>query len=136
MKIFLAAAAVLAATFTQAADAEPQKDVVPQNYYGKVAQRLASMLPAKHVLQRSLDDEISQRAWTNLVTYYDFDRSVFLKDDLVRLSAHEKTIDDELKAGVMEIQRGTRSSVWKDAEADSATVFPFTSFLEKLVTFQ
>ena len=99
MKIFLAAAAVLAATFTQAADAEPQKDVVPQNYYGKVAQRLASMLPAKHVLQRSLDDEISQRAWTNLVTYYDFDRSVFLKDDLVRLSAHEKTIDDELKAG-------------------------------------
>ena len=30
MKIFLAAAAVLAATFTQAADAEPQKDVVPQ----------------------------------------------------------------------------------------------------------
>ena len=93
MKFFLSAAVVLAASLASAAEA------VPQNYYGKVAQRLASMLPAKHVLQRSLDDEISQRAWTNLVTYYDFDRSVFLKGDLERLSAHEKTIDDELKAG-------------------------------------
>ncbi len=99
MKFFLAAAAVLAASLAQAVGVAPQKAVVPQNYYGKVAQRLAAMLPAKHVLQRSLDDEISQRAWTNLVTYYDFDRSVFLKDDLARLAAHEKTIDDELKSG-------------------------------------
>jgi len=93
MKLSLAAAALLAASLASASE------VAPQNYYGKIAQRLAAMLPAKHVLLRGLDDEISQRAWTNLVTYYDFDRSVFLKGDLAMLSAHERTIDDELKAG-------------------------------------
>ena len=74
-------------------------DVQPQEYYGRIAQRLAAMLPRSHVLQQPLDDEISRRAWTNLVTYYDFDRSVFLKSDLARLAAHEQTLDDELRAG-------------------------------------
>ena len=45
------------------------------------------------------DDEISRRAWTNLVTFYDFDHSVFLKSDLDRLSARESRLDDEIKAG-------------------------------------
>ena len=71
--------------------------VQPRNYYGNVAKRLGDMLPRYHVLQQPLNDEISQRAWTNLVTYYDFDHSVFLQSDLARLSAHEKTIDDELR---------------------------------------
>jgi len=73
--------------------------VQPRNYYGKIAQRLSDTLPQTHVLQHRLDDEISQRAWTNLVTSYDFDHSVFLTSDLEKLAAHEKTIDDELKAG-------------------------------------
>jgi len=71
--------------------------VEPRNYYGNVAKRLGDTLPRYHVLQQELNDEISQRAWTNLVTFYDFDHSVFLKSDLDRLSAHEKTIDDELR---------------------------------------
>ena len=74
-------------------------DVAPRDYYGKIAKRLGDMLPRYHVLQRQLDDEISQRAWTNLVTFYDYDHSVFLKGDLERLSAHEKTIDDEIRKG-------------------------------------
>jgi carboxyl-terminal processing protease len=57
------------------------------------------MLPKYHVLQRKLDDEISQRAWTNLVTYYDFDHSVFLKSDLAALAEREKSLDDEIKSG-------------------------------------
>ena len=73
--------------------------VEPRNYYGNVAKRLGDMLPKCHVLQQKLDDEISRRAWTNLVSYYDFDHSVFLKGDLDRLAAHEKTIDDEIRAG-------------------------------------
>lgn len=73
-------------------------DVKPQKYYGKIARRFGDMLPRYHVLQQSLNDEISQRAWTNLVTFYDFDHSVFLKGDLERLSAHEKTIDDEIRS--------------------------------------
>ena len=74
-------------------------EVQPQEYYGKIARRLATMLPVKHVLQRQLDDEISQRAWTNLVTYYDFDHSVFLKRDLETFAAREKSLDDELRNG-------------------------------------
>jgi len=76
-----------------------KKPVQPLNYYGKIGRRLGDMLPKYHVLQKRLDDEISQRAWTNLVTYYDFDHSVFLKSDLDRFAAHEKTLDDELRSG-------------------------------------
>lgn len=73
--------------------------VEPRNYYGKIAKRLGDSLPKYHVLQQSLNDEISRRAWTNLVTFYDFDHSVFLKSDLDRLAAHELTIDDEIGNG-------------------------------------
>lgn len=78
---------------------EARADAAPQNYYGKIAQRMARMLPRYHVLQQPLDDEISRRAWTNIVTYYDFDHSVFLQSDLDALAAHELTIDDELIDG-------------------------------------
>ena len=73
-------------------------DVEPQDYYGHIASRLGSMLPKHHVLQKLLDDDISRKAWTNLVTYYDFDHSVFLKSDLDALAKHETTLDDEIRA--------------------------------------
>ncbi|MBQ0033298.1 MAG: carboxy terminal-processing peptidase [bacterium] len=73
--------------------------VEPRNYYGKIAKRLGDSLPKYHVLQKPMDDEISRRAWTNLVTFYDFDHSVFLKSDLDRLAVHEQTIDDEIGNG-------------------------------------
>ena len=75
------------------------KDVQPQPYYGVVGQRLATMMTRYHVLQQPMDDDISQRAWTNLVTFYDYDHSVFLKSDLEKLAEHEKTIDNEIKGG-------------------------------------
>ena len=90
--------AALAAVFAASAIAA-FADVEPQDYYGKIAKRLGDMLPKYHVLQKKLDDDISQKAWTNLVTYYDFDHSVFLKSDLDALSAREKRIDDEIHAG-------------------------------------
>ena len=74
-------------------------EVKPQKYYGKIAKRFATMLPRYHVLQQPLNDEISQRAWTNLVTFYDYDHSVFLKSDLDALAVHEKTLDDEVRNG-------------------------------------
>ena len=94
MKTRVALAAVFAASALAAF-----ADVEPQDYYGKIAKRLGDMLPKYHVLQKKLDDDISQKAWTNLVTYYDFDHSVFLKSDLDALSAREKRIDDEIHAG-------------------------------------
>ena len=90
--------AALAAVFAASAIAA-FADVEPQDYYGKIAKRLGDMLPKYHVLQKKLDDDISQKAWTNLVTYYDFDHSVFLKSDLDSLAAREKRIDDEIHAG-------------------------------------
>ena len=74
-------------------------DVAPCKYYGKIARRVGDMLPRYHVLQHVFDDEISCRAWTNLVSFYDFDHSVFLQSDLDRLAAHERTIDDEIAQG-------------------------------------
>ena len=74
-------------------------DVAPQPYYGNIARRLGDMLTKYHVLQKRLDDVVSRKAWTNLVTFYDFDHSVFLRGDLDALAAHETTIDDEIHAG-------------------------------------
>ena len=79
--------------------AQPAFATEPRPYYGKIAQRFAGMLPKWHVLQKRMDDEVSRRAWTNLVTSYDFDHSVFLKGDLDRLAAHQLTIDDEILSG-------------------------------------
>lgn len=73
--------------------------VEPLPYYGKIAQRLGYTLPKYHVLQQRLDDTVSQRAWTNLVTFYDYDHSVFLKSDLDGFAARQKTLDDEILDG-------------------------------------
>ena len=92
-------AALLVAVAAGVARADGEEAVRPRDYYGKIAECVSAKLPRAHVLHRQLDDVISQRAWTNLVAYYDFDHSVFLKGDLDRLARHEFTIDDELKAG-------------------------------------
>ena len=79
--------------------AEAQVLLKPRDYDGRIADRLGNALQRSHVLQRRFDDEMSQRAWTNLVTFYDFDHSVFLKSDLDRLARHERSLDDELRKG-------------------------------------
>lgn len=86
-------------TSVRTRDLPSLKPLVPRNYDGRIAQRLGDMLPKSHVLQMRLNDAISQRAWTNLVTWYDFDHSVFLKSDLDRFAAREKRLDDELALG-------------------------------------
>lgn len=80
--------------------------VSPRNYDERIASRFSDMLPKSHVSQMELNDEISRRAWTNLVSYYDFDHSVFLKSDLEALATRpgetegrDNALDDELKSG-------------------------------------
>ena len=73
--------------------------LVPQPYYGKVAQELVKRLEKKHVLRRPFDDEMSRRAWTNLVSNYDYTRMVFRQPDIDRFAAMETKIDDALQAG-------------------------------------
>lgn len=93
IKFSLMTLVALTATISQA------KVPVPRNYDGRIAQVFAERLPRQHVSQQPFDDEISRRAWTNLVTYYDFDHSVFLKSDLDRLAARQDRLDDEMKKG-------------------------------------
>ncbi|MBQ3671945.1 MAG: carboxy terminal-processing peptidase [Kiritimatiellae bacterium] len=98
MKKLLSIAA-LAAALAGGARAGDTSAVVPRDYYGKIAERVALVLPHAHVLHQPFNDVVSQRAWTNLVAFYDFDHSVFLQSDLDRLAVHEFTLDDELKDG-------------------------------------
>ena len=98
----LAAAALLAAA-AFGDDAPPSmenvRDLAPQPHYGSIARRLASMLPSYHVTQSPLDEEISQRAWTNLVTMYDFNHSVFLRSDLAKFEPLQGSLGAALRAG-------------------------------------
>ena len=65
----------------------------------EVAKRMTGMLARYHVLKTRMNDGLSAQAWTNLVTFYDFDHSVFLASDLDALAHRRLSLDDELKAG-------------------------------------
>ena len=93
--------AICVCAVSLAADA-PDGAVVSRGHYGEIGRRIAALLPRHHILKHRFDDAMSQRAWTNIVTYYDFDHTVFLKGDLELLKRHELTIDDELRAGDVE----------------------------------
>jgi carboxyl-terminal processing protease len=89
--------AVAAATLWAAGNGDKQP--VPQPHYGDVAQKVARVLPAAHLLQLPLSDELSQKAWTNLITSFDFDRSYFLQSDIEAFTNMQTRIDDAVKAG-------------------------------------
>ena len=91
--------AALVAIAAVAAGAAERGDVKPRSYYGNITRLVYSKLPGNHILQRRFDDEMSRRAWTNLVTFYDFDHSVFLKGDLQKLAKRDRRIDDEIRSG-------------------------------------
>ena len=96
--------AALAAAFALLADDAPPslsdvENLAPQPYYSNIARKLANMLPAYHVTQKSLGGEISQRAWTNLVTMYDYNHAVFLKSDLDAFEDMKENIGASLRKG-------------------------------------
>ena len=94
---------VLAAVLSPADDAPPSladvESLSPQPYYSNIARKLANMLPAYHVTQKSLGGEISQRAWTNLVTMYDYNHAVFLRSDLDVFENMKEEIGASLRKG-------------------------------------
>ena len=94
--VLLLFAAVAASAVAQT---NRQSDLTPQPYYGKVAQEVVKRLEKKHVLRRRFDDEMSKRAWTNLVANYDYNRMVFLRSDIDRFASMEKGIDDAIARG-------------------------------------
>ena len=74
-------------------------DVKPQEHYGRIARKVANMLPTYHVTQQPLGEELSQRAWTNLVTMYDYGHAVFLQTDLDAFAPMQRRIGDALRSG-------------------------------------
>ena len=97
MKRLIVLVAFLAVVAASAA--RPAVEVTPQEHYDAVARRVVSMLERHHVLQQRFNDEMSRRAWTNLVTQYDPAHMIFLKTDLDRFSQMETGIDDALRKG-------------------------------------
>lgn len=95
-KINIITCSILSLVFSVSFGAQALK---PKAHYGEIGRRVATMVSRHHVLNKPFNDEISQKAWTNLVTFYDVDHSIFLKSDLESLALHEFTIDDEIKSG-------------------------------------
>lgn len=94
-----AAAAILADSGDHSAAPRDMDTVNPRPYYGDVARQFARKMSRNHVLRHPFDNEISRRAWTNLVTSYDFNRDVFLKSDLDRFAAMKDGIDEAVLRG-------------------------------------
>jgi carboxyl-terminal processing protease len=97
MRAFFVVAGVLALN-VRASEAE-SKALVPQPHYGEIAQKLARVLPASHLLQTPLNDDVSQKAWTNLVNSFDPDHSYFLQGDIDAFTNMLLQVDDAVKAG-------------------------------------
>lgn len=93
------AACLFAAVAEDAPSLESALNLAPQRQFANIARKVANMLPAYHVTQHTLDDAISQRAWTNLVTMYDYNHAVFLQGDLDRFAPMQTEIDDALRRG-------------------------------------
>lgn len=95
-KINIIASSILSLVFSVSFG---DQDLKPKAHYGEIGRRVATMVSRHHILNKPFNDEISQKAWTNLVTFYDVDHSIFLKSDFESLALHEFTIDDEIKSG-------------------------------------
>ena len=104
--MLLASAAMAAAAIFADGEKEPvapaprdPESVKPRPYYGDVAREFARKVSRYHVLRHPFDNEISRRAWTNLVTSYDFNRDVFLKTDLAKFEPMKEGIDEAVLRG-------------------------------------
>ena len=101
-KMLMLLACVAGAAFVGAEEAPSLEDalnVKPQPQYAAIAKKVANMLPGYHVTQQMFDEALSPRAWTNLVTMYDFNHAVFLEGDLARFEPMQTKIGASLRQG-------------------------------------
>ena len=99
MKILLAAAALCGAAFAKDAPTLDSVDVRPLPHYGRIGRKVVGILNRKHILAHPFDDEMSRKAWSNLVTQCDYSHSVFLQSDLDAWEPMQTGIDDALREG-------------------------------------
>ena len=99
MKILFAAAALCGAVCAKDAPTLDSVDVRPLPHYGRVGQKVLGILNRKHILAHPFDDEMSRKAWSNLITQCDYSHSVFLQSDLDAWAPMQTRIDDALREG-------------------------------------
>ena len=99
MKILFAAVALCGAVGAKDAPTLDSVDVQPLPHYGRIGRKVVGILNRKHILAHPFDDEMSRKAWSNLVTQCDFSHSVFLQSDLDAWEPMQTQIDDALREG-------------------------------------
>ena len=100
MKILAAVAAICGAAYAETvAPTLESVDVRPLPHYGRIARKVVGILNRKHVLSHPFDDEMSRKAWSNVVTQCDYSHSVFLQSDLDAWAEMETRLDDALREG-------------------------------------
>ena len=99
MKVLFAASLICGAACAENAPTLDSVDVRPLPHYGRVARKVVGILNRKHILSHPFDDEMSRKAWSNLVTQCDYSHSVFLQSDLDAWEPMKTRIDDALREG-------------------------------------
>ncbi len=97
--ILFAVAALCGAACAKTAPTLETVDVQPLPHYGRIGRKVVGILNRKHILAHPFDDEMSRKAWSNLVTQCDFSHSVFLQSDLDAWEPMQTRIDDALREG-------------------------------------
>ena len=99
LKVLFAAAALCGAACAKNAPTLDTVDVRPLPHYGRIGRKVVGILNRKHILAHPFDDEMSRKAWSNLVTQCDYSHSVFLQSDLDAWEPMQTSIDDALREG-------------------------------------
>ncbi|NLF23494.1 MAG: carboxy terminal-processing peptidase [Lentisphaerae bacterium] len=97
MLLPLAAGLSAAPSAAQTETAKPPVEAQP--HFGNIARTVGWMLPNVHLLQVPLDDAVSARAWTNYLSFLDYDRAYFLQADIAEFEAERDRLDDAVRAG-------------------------------------
>ncbi len=90
---------VLCGIAVTAAVAGGDERVEAKPYYSEIAQQFARRFPYQHLRQVPLDDRVSAQAWTNYLAALDYEHVYFLASDIEKLAGSELTLDDQLRAG-------------------------------------
>lgn len=90
---------IMVATVLRSAETENNTVLEPRDHFPAVARQVVSILQRGHILQMPFDNRASARAWTNLLTILDYDRSYFVQSDIDRFEPMTFKIGDAIKAG-------------------------------------
>ena len=74
-------------------------DLRPEAHFPRIATRIAENLPISHLNRAEFDDDISKSALDDFLRVLDYDRTLFLWEDVRGFRANRLKLDDLLKDG-------------------------------------